>query len=128
MWIPWLTSAPPPSSASVPRQREVAVVLGRAVPLDARRGEQDAAEPAARDEVARAQELGLQAVLEQHAELHPGALGRLDQRPPALDADVDRLLHEHVPAAAGRGDALLGVQARGAADHDEVQRVREEAA
>ena len=76
VWIPWLTRRRP----AVERQRAAPargrVVLRRPVPLDARRGEQHAAEPAAGEEVAEPHELGLQAVLEEDAQLHAGLLRR----------------------------------------------------
>ena len=47
------------------------------------------------------------------------------QRVDLRGGDVERLLDEDVQAAPHRGDRLLGVQARRAADGDDVHRVRE---
>ena len=110
VWMPWFTSAAPPSWASVPAPARGRVVLRRTVPLDACRDEEHAAEPALAQEGGEPDERGLAAVLEEDAELHPGRVGGPDEGPSARGADVDRLLDEHVPAAAGGGDALLGVE------------------
>ena len=73
-------------------------------------------------------EIGLHVVLEEHAEPHARGVGGLDERIGALDRDVNRFFDQHVQAAPARGDALLGMQTRGASDGYQVHRlVRKEA-
>ena len=103
------------------------VVLGRPVPLDARRRQQHASEAALGDEVAQPNQLRLQSILEQHAEPDARALGRGHERLALRERDVDRLLHQHVQRLLRGGDSLVGVQRRRAADHHQVHRpVRQE--
>ena len=122
VWTPWLMSAAPPSSARRAAPARAGVVLGRPVPLDAGGGEQHLPEPAPGDEIPQPHEIGLQPVLEQHAERDAGAVGGGHQGLALLERHVDRLLDEHVQRALGRGDAFLGVERRGRADHHEVHR------
>jgi hypothetical protein len=74
-----------------------------------------------------ANDVGLRAILKEHAKLDAGAIARLDQGVGAPGRHVDRLLGQHVEAALGGTNPLLGVQPRRAADGDKVHRlVREE--
>ena len=86
--MPWFISAPPPSSAHVPRQR-----AGRsspvAEPFHARRDQQRSPEaPVAPPRAPH--EIGLHAVLEEHAEDDAGAIGAATARRRA-GRDVDGL-------------------------------------
>jgi len=106
--------------------RGARVVLGRAPPREPRVDQQHAAEAAGRDAVARLDERGRAAVLEEDAERDAGALDRLDRAVHVLERHVERLLAQHV-AAAERGERdLVGMQAGGRADADEVERRRVE--
>ena len=67
-------------------------------------------------------DVGLQAILEEDAELDAGAIGGGDELVGLGGGDVERLFDEHVQAARGGRDPLIGVQRRRAADGDEVHR------
>ena len=64
----------------------------------------------------------LEAVLEEDAQLDTGAVGGGDQGVGLGRRDVERLLDEDVQTAFGRRDALLGVERGWAADGDEIHR------
>ncbi len=98
------------------------VVFRRAVPLDSPRGEDRAADRAGVDHLFQLDDVGLEAVLEEHAELDAGAVGGGDERVGPGRRDVERFLDEDMQPATGRRDALLGVERGRAADGDEIHR------
>ncbi len=94
------------------------VVLRRPVPLHLGRGQQGAAQGALVHRFLESQQGGLETALEDDAQPHVGLLGGGDQGVGARCRHVDGLLHEDVDPVRGRGQALLGVPSRGAADQD----------
>ena len=127
--MPWLTRA----AAAVERERPApargGVVLGRPVPLHPRRDEQHAAEAAPAQERWRSRtRSGFSRSWKRTPSFTPAA------RPPSTSASAALRSLTSIGFSTStcrprsrRRDALLGVQARGAADHDEVHRaVREE--
>ena len=64
----------------------------------------------------------LQAILEEDADLHPGAVAGFDDAVDLRGRHVERLLRQHVEPAPDRGDGLLRVHARRCADGDDVER------
>jgi len=103
------------------------VVVGRAIPLDARIDEERLAEEAGVEPVLQALDVGLEAILEDYGELYVGFVGGGDEGVCFFCRNVDGLFGEDVEAMVGGGNALLGVKAGGSTEDDEVERlVREE--
>ena len=98
----------------------IGVILGRAKPHDAGVYYDGPAEEALVEPAFELANVGLRAVLKNNAELDIGLFCGFDEGIGAGGADFDGLFREDVQAAAGGGDALRGVEARGAADDDEV--------
>src|SRR5262245_8349349 len=71
-------------------------------------------------------DVGMQAILEAHAELDACAVRLLEKSVHASSRDVDWLLDEHVQTVADRRNGLLGVAARRAPNDDEVQAIGQE--
>ena len=71
-------------------------------------------------------DLGHEAFLEEHADFRLRPIGFGDQRVDLLRGGIERLFDEDVQPAPDGGDRLLGMEAGGAADGDEIHRVREE--
>jgi len=111
-------------AAAIERQcaapARIGVVLGGAIPLHAGIHEQRFAEQALIHPVFELANVRLDAVLENHAELDFRLSCGFDEGIGAYGADFDRLLREHVQAAAGGGDTLLRVQAGRATDDYQV--------
>src|SRR6266849_2829214 len=74
----------------------VAVVVGRAIPLDARVDEERLAEEAGVEPVLETLDVGLEAILEDYGELYVGFVGGGDEGVGFFCADVDRLFGENV--------------------------------
>src|SRR6266849_5034673 len=99
----------------------VGIVVGWAIPLDARVDEERLAEQAAVEPVLEALDVGLEAVLEDYSELYVGFVGGGDEGIGFSRRNVDGFFGEDVEAVLGGGDALLGVKAGGSAEDDEVE-------
>jgi len=72
------------------------------------------------DEPFHQRQLGAEAVLVAHGELHAGLVGRLDHRVGLLQGRRDRLLTQDVLARPCRGDDGLGVRGRPRRDSDHL--------
>jgi len=101
----------------------LAVVLGWPIPFHPRRRQQRTSDPPAVHGGVQSNDVRLRAVLEEHAKLDAGTVARLDQVIGAPGRDVDGLFGQDVEAACGGADSLFGVQARGAADRNEIHRL-----
>src|SRR6266849_1217 len=101
---------------------EIGVIVGGAIPLDARVDEERLAEEAAVEPVLEALDVGLEAILENYCEFYVGFVGGGDEGVGFSCGNVDRLFGEDVEAVLGGGDALLGMEAGGSAEDDEVER------
>ncbi len=99
------------------------VVVGRAIPLDARVDEERLAEEAGVEPVLETLDVGLEAVLKDYGELYVGFIGGGDEGVGFFCGNVHGLFGEDVKAALGGGYALLGVKAGGSAEDDEVERL-----
>ena len=98
-----------------------AVVVGlRPVPLGAGLGEHQPAQGPVAEQPLQLDQAGIEAVLGDHGQRHPGRAGRLDEPVGRGQRDVDRLLHHQVLAGPGGADADLGVQAARHADAHHV--------
>ncbi len=100
-----------------------AVVVGRAIPLDAGVDEERLAEEAAVEPVLEPLDVGFEAILEDYSELYVGFIGGGDEGVGFFCGDVDGFFGEDVQTALRGGDALLGVKAGGGAEDDEVERL-----
>ena len=113
-------------AAAVERERaapsRAAVVFRRAVPLHPARGEDRPPGHAGVEHRLQLDDVGLETVLEEHAQLDARAIGGCDERVGPGRVDVERLFDEHVQPALGCRDPLLGVQRGRAADRDEIHR------
>jgi hypothetical protein len=67
-------------------------------------------------------DVGLGAILEEHAELHARCIRRGNERVGALDAHVERLLGEHMDSARRGTNPLLGVKPGRASDRNDIER------
>ncbi len=72
--MPWFISAPPPSSAQVPRHRDDGVVVARPEPFHFAGRDERRADLAGLDPPLHLDDIGLQPILEEHAERDAGAL------------------------------------------------------
>ncbi len=85
-------------------------------------GEDRLAQHAGLDRLLQPHEVRLEPVLEKDTERDARLARRLDEGVRARGRNLDRFLDEHVQTRRGRRDPLRAVQARGAADGDEVER------
>jgi hypothetical protein len=117
-----LITAPPPSSCACAAPARRAVVFGRPIPFDPPGREDRPSQRARLDQALHPNDVGLQSILKEHPQLHPGAIGGLEERVSARRRDVQRLFDDDVKPPTSRGDPMLGVQPGRAADRDEIHR------
>src|SRR6266699_293058 len=98
----------------------ISVVLRRAIPLHAGVHYEGPAEKALVEPALEFANVRLHAILKNHTELDFGLSRGCDEGVGACRADFDGFFRQDVQAAAGRGDALGGMEAGGTADNHEI--------
>ena len=99
------------------------VVFRRTEPPDAPRREDRRAHTPRRNHRLHRRDVGLEAILEEHADLDPLAVRFGDDGIHLRGRDVQRLFRDDVQAALDRRDRLFGVKTRRAADRHDVERM-----
>jgi hypothetical protein len=98
----------------------IGVIVRRAIPLHVGGDKQHFAKVPLLDPILELADVGLGAVLKDHAELDIGLFCGGDESVGAFGGDFDGFFREDVEVCAGGGDALRGMEAGGAAEDNEI--------
>ena len=113
-------------AAAVERKRTApargAVILGRPIPAHVPCREDRLSQTAGGDHRLHRRDVRLQSILEEHTDLDSAAIRGRDDAVDLHSRHVERLLGEHMKAAADRRDGLVGVEPGRASDRHDIER------